>query len=423
MKNTIQVIWNMAGLSQTTSVMLLGIVAFVLLSFSGTKSIHQRALQQNAQENGWDQQSPMPSEITNLLHLYETLPNRTSMKIPPPFREVTHVFSRRRAIPLNHITLATQLSVSKLTRLRQLLERWNGPISCAVHLPDASAIQELFDFVQAQDKLFHDLVTFHVMLEKPSPAFGYPINRLRNLALLNIDTEYFFNNDVDFMPQVDAHDKLSLFLSTKSDANDTYKKLYVLPAFEVFGEGPRNNSTVTSLDDMPKNKKELLSMLRTRKLKPFHMDYYKKGHAPTDYDKWYTCQEDGIVSYPIEYSWRFEPYVVGSKYGIPTFNERLRGFGLNKAAWVAEAHLQGYKFEVLCDHFVAHMNHDGREGRTEGLNGPAVRWFQQKYLPGRYVLEGDMGIALPKRRWKRPRRRMRKGRRGRRSTKTFKKKN
>jgi hypothetical protein len=305
------------------------------------------------------------------------------------------------------------MSVSKLTRLRQLLERWNGPISCAVHLPDPSAIQELFEFVQAQDKLFHDLVTFHVMLEKPSPAFGYPINRLRNLALLNVETEYFFSNDVDFMPQVDAHDHLLRFLSIKADARDKYKKLYVLPAFEVFGEGDRNNSTVTSLDDIPKNKKKLLSLLHTGKLEPFHMDYYKAGHSPTDYDKWYMCQNDRIVSYPIEYRWRFEPYVVGNKNGIPTFNERLRGFGLNKAAWVAEAHLQGYQFEVLCDHFVAHMNHGGRRGRKAGRNKRVVEWFQRKYLPGRYVLDDSLRLALPKKgRRKRPRRRKRKGGRG-----------
>jgi hypothetical protein len=47
------------------------------------------------------------------------------------------------------------------------------------------------------------------------------------------------------------------------------------------------------------------------------------------------------------------------KHGI--LIERLRGFGPNKAAWVAEALLQGYKFEVLCDHFVVHMNHPGRK--------------------------------------------------------------
>jgi hypothetical protein len=390
---------NEAGLNRTTLIILLGVLAFTLLSLNSTPSIQSR-LQQNAQENGF-LQLKKPSVLTDLLHLYENLPNTPSLESPPPFREVTYAFPRQRAIPLDHITLATQASLSKLPRLLQLLERWNGPISCAVHLPDLSAIQKLYEFVQAQDKSFHDLVTFHVMLEKPSPAFGYPINRLRNLAFLNIDTVYFFNCDVDFMPQSDAHDHLLRFLSTKADASDKYKKLYVLPAFEVFGEGDRNNSTVTSLDEVPQDKKELLSMLPTKKVQPFHMDYFEKGHAPTDYDKWYKCPRDG--SYPIEYSWEFEPYVVGNKYGILLFNERLRGHGMNKAAWAAEAHLLGYQFEVLCDHYVVHMNHPGRKEARAGLNRPAIEWFKRTYLPLRYnVTREQLALSVPKRRKETP---------------------
>ena len=54
--------------------------------------------------------------------------------------------------------------------------------------------------------------------------------------------------------------------------------------------------------------------------------------------------------------------MVGTRHGIPSFDERLRGFGLNTAAWVTEAYLMGYQLEVLCDHFVVHMNHPGRGG-------------------------------------------------------------
>jgi hypothetical protein len=64
--------------------------------------------------------------------------------------------------------------------------------------------------------------------------------------------------------------------------------------------------------------------------------------------------------------------------------KKLRGFGLNKAAWVAEAYLQGYEFEVLCDHFVVHMNHPGRIGRLWGNSEPAIWWYERTFLPGRY---------------------------------------
>jgi hypothetical protein len=112
------------------------------------------------------------------------------------------------------------------------------------------------------------------------------------------------------------------------------------------------------------------------------MEYHPSGHAPTNHEKWYTCPKGG--SYPTVYAWMFEPCVVGSGSGIPRFNEKLRGFGLNKAAWVAEAYLQVYEFEVLCDHFVVHMNHPGRRGRRLGNSEAAIRWYQNTLLPGRY---------------------------------------
>jgi glycosyltransferase-like protein LARGE len=389
-----------AGLSKTSAIIFLSMLVLCsLLSLNNTLIIDEHNglnIQKNLQpEHGCQQEEvavgsvlpPLPPFVrSDLLNLYETIPNSTSTTLHPRFREVSYVFPHRKEVPFFHITLTTQLSVSKLPRLLQLLERWRGPISCAVHLPDPSDIHTLCDFVQDQNrknKIFKELVTLHVMLEKPSPEFGYPINRMRNLALKNIDTQYFFIVDVDFMPRASAHRKLLKFFSTKSNAEESVKKLYVLPAFEVFGEGSdRNIASVTSLEDVPNNKTQLLAMLAAKKIEPFHMDYHSAGHGRTNYGKWYTCPKD--TSYPISYSWMFEPYVVGSLYGIPRFNEKLRGFGLNKLAWVAEVHLQGYQLEVLCDHFVVHMNHPGRKERRPGNSRPAIDWYQKTYLPGRY---------------------------------------
>lgn len=387
------------GLSRTTFITLLGMLAVTLLSLSSTIRF-QRRLIQNDQENG-NFQRTIPSILSDLLHLYEKLPNATSPNSLPPFREVTYAIPRQKEVPPSSITLSTQLTVSRLPHLVQLLVRWGGPISCAVHLPDPSAIHALYEFVQAQDNIFHDHVTFHVMLEKPTPYYDYPINRMRNLALLNIDTEHFFLCNVDSLPPKDALGHLLPFLSTHSNVNEKFKKLYVLPAFEVvFGEGDKNNSTVTtttttSLDEevqVPHDKNELLSMLRTGKLQPFHnTDNYlysqtEEGHTtttPMDYDKWYDkCPQN--ESYPIEYHETFEPYVVGNKYGIPVFDVRLRAFGYNKASWVAEAHLLGYQFEVLCDHFVVHWNNPGQKEREVGEHSQVIDWYQRMYLPLRH---------------------------------------
>ena len=362
------VVRNEAGLNRTTWCTLLGMLAIMQLSLNITRRIQSHLLQ-NSHENRYLQRT-IPSVHSDLLHLYETLPNAAaSPKSLPPFREITYAFPRQKEVSPSTITLSTQLTVSRLPYLVQLLVRWGGPISCAVYLPDRSAIYALDDFVQSQDDFFHDLVTFHVLLERPTPYYGYPINRLRNLALLNIDTEHFFLCDnVDFLPPNNALGRLLPFLSAHSkNPNEIFKKLYVLPAFEIFLEKEdKNNSMVmtTSLNEVvTQDKKELLSMLHTGKLQPFQREDYhvQKGHTPMDYDTWYKCPQR--ESYSIEYHEKIEPYIVGNKYGIPVFDdERLRASGYNNATWIAEVHALGYQFEVLCDHFVIRVNNSGWEG-------------------------------------------------------------
>jgi hypothetical protein len=98
---------------------------------------------------------------------------------------------------------------------------------------------------------------------------------------------FFVITDVDFIPQAAAHENLFEFLATKSDSKEKIKELFVLPAFEVFGEGSdRTNTTVTDLEGIPENKAKLLAMLPTKKLQPSHMEYYPAGHAPTNNKKW-----------------------------------------------------------------------------------------------------------------------------------------
>jgi glycosyltransferase-like protein LARGE len=379
-----------AGLSRTTKVVLLVSIPFTLLSLNNVRIIQRVFRQQQERACGQQQElvellppAPPPSILSDLLHLFETLPNATTPQAIPPFREVSYAYPRLSEMNQQYITLSTQLSVSKLPRLVQLLDRWRGPISCAVHLPDTASIVALNDFWNTQDKLFRTLITFHVMLERSTEYYEYPINRMRNLALKNIDTDFFFLCDADFMPRQDALYHLLRFLSKHTNAKETFQKLYVLPAFEVFGDG---NSTVKSLKQVPETKAQLRKMVKSKKVKPFHMDYFEAGHGPTNYKKWFTCPKDG--SYAVEYRWRYEPHVVGVKYGIPAFNEQIRSFGYNKASWVAEAHSMGYQFEVLCDHFVVHMNHPRRQPPN---NAPAIDWYQKVYLPLKYnISERDL---------------------------------
>ena len=301
--------------------------------------------------------------------LYKTIPAGHA----PAFRELAYARARNKSVSYTEITLVTQASTNKLFRLVQLLDHWNGPISCAVYLPSEESIQDLFSFVESQNQLFHNMVTLHTLLERLLPGFSsYPINRLRNLALENIDTEYFFYVDIDFMPSTNMHKHLKDFFIQNKEPK-RFSTLYVIPAFELN----------RGIHKIPGSQGELLDMISRREAQGFHMDHFSPGHNSTNFNQWYSCHTNG--TYPIQYQYMFEPYVAGSRYGLHRFDDRFRGYGFNKWTWVAEANFRGYNFEVLCGVFLVHMTHKHNAQRKIHTKIVELQyWYEKIYWPIRY---------------------------------------
>ena len=314
--------------------------------------------------------------LESLWLLYDTISiNKRSPAFS--FREISYVTSRQASVSYNDITLVTQVSVDKLFRLVEQLERWNGPISCAVYLPSITSIQELFLYVQKQNQIFHSMVTLHVMLEnvRGRSSAAYPINRLRNLDLDNIDTEFFFYADVDFMPSNNMHDYLKDFFTGNKNSL-RFSTLYVVPAFEFVG---RSGDNV-----LLGSKEQLLEMAFSGKVVGFHTEHFAPGHNNTNFNLWLSC--DSNKTYSIKYQYMFEPYVAGSRHSLHRFDDRFRGYGVNKWSWIAEAHFRGYGFEVLCEVFLIHMNHahDLKQRRESITVQELQHWYEKTYWHSRY---------------------------------------
>lgn len=336
-----------------------------------------------------------------LLSMYKELgppTKRVLLNTPVP-----HAYRRQQLrLPSNDITLATQLSPDKLHLLPELSRRWGqGPVSAAVYLTDKEDILKLDSFVRNQSTEFRHWVTLHALLERPGPDVDYPHNLLRNLALQYVETEYFVLLDVDFMPSQDAHNYLYDFLSRKARdvPGGNYNTLYVLPAFDLFGnqkktEGapgfiPRNKEKLLKLEkekkgapgfnDIPRNKQDLLKLVGDGRAQIFH-EYHRRGHGATNYTKWYGCGYGEYSHYPIEYEFQYEPYFMGHTRGLSYFDDRFRGFGMNKVAWVQELDLRGYKFRVLCDAFVAHVWHPGPPTENS-IQQPSTTKYSIPMLP------------------------------------------
>eukprot|EP00542_Grammatophora_oceanica_P017877 CAMPEP_0194042762 /NCGR_PEP_ID=MMETSP0009_2-20130614/14510_1 /TAXON_ID=210454 /ORGANISM="Grammatophora oceanica, Strain CCMP 410" /LENGTH=407 /DNA_ID=CAMNT_0038686741 /DNA_START=123 /DNA_END=1346 /DNA_ORIENTATION=+ len=267
---------------------------------------------------------------------------------------IAFLYRRSLSVGADDVTLVTHCSVERFDILALLVDRWNGPVSLSVYIQSGPDLEKLESSWKSSPHL-QKSVTVHALLEK-GPANKYPVNIMRNLALDNIDSDYFFANDLDFIMNVGFYEKL------KEAPLEMLRKrvLWVVPAFERFPNKGANR--VDSLLDMPGNKEDLLSLLKTDLVKPFH-EYFPPGHVRvTNFEKWYGFEG---FSYPVEYQLAFEPYVVGYKHGLPKLWDGFRGFGLNKASWFVELHVRGYSFEVLGSMFVVHMNHPGRKHRTD----------------------------------------------------------
>ena len=266
-----------------------------------------------------------------------------------------------RFIPVEEmdITLVTQGSVDKLPRLVNVLERWQGPISCAILISTIENIHTLLSFMETYS-IIQQRVTIHLYFEIGN--LQYPINIMRNLALFNIESNYFFALDIDFLPNANAYEVVKGELPKR--ATSLHKKtLWVLPAFERFQSKENKPARdVTSMTLIPRDKAELVLAVQAKVVAPFH-EYYPAGHIHvTNYTKWYHYS---TFSYSVPYKSPYEPYVIGHRLSIPPYWPGFRGFGLNKASWFLELDAAGYTFEVLGQHFVVHMNHRGRQGRTD----------------------------------------------------------
>ncbi|XP_020622312.1 LARGE xylosyl- and glucuronyltransferase 2-like [Orbicella faveolata] len=232
------------------------------------------------------------------------------------------------------VTLVTQLTFNRINMLKRNLRFWTGPLSIVVyvHLEDANDIDFKKREVQMRlpSPIFSKFSTVSVMViygKKIGPQ--YPINRLRNIAVKNVKTQYIFMIDVDFVPSPEletiARNQILKYNETRNGTNN--KVAFVVPAFD----GARNVNS----RDLPQTKEELVKMVkRKKKLAPFRQIESPLSHSSTNYTKWYHINESYEVS---RYQDKYEPYLIlRLTPELPLYDERFTGYGMNKISHVIE---------------------------------------------------------------------------------------
>ncbi|CAL1697469.1 unnamed protein product [Somion occarium] len=348
----------------------------------------------------------------------ETLLSKAFTQSLHPTKIVPYYFRASSKIQSDDVTIATLVTSNRFKVLRQLVERYQGPISVAIHVPlpveGISAMSDDHPSIRALKELhelyyssphFSDYVDVHLAVSPFSRSVrgskvesgtgndgqgegGRQFNLWRNVARLFARTEFVMMLDVDFavctdwrsavrksMHKLELNDRewnpnapLNVGPAWRNSMNETarlnvFKRLragtaaLVVPVFEYLDQEDGSDQRI-----FPRDKETLLRLVlgSAPKIASFHASW-AVGHNSTNYAQYYSIPPGQDDIYPVgQYQSAYEPYVIMSK-NVPWCDERFTGYGANKAACLFEMYLSGVSFFVMSDHFLIHQSHKYEE--------------------------------------------------------------
>lgn len=182
-----------------------------------------------------------------------------------------------------------------------------GPISVTIHVSnDPTTRTELLDSLHTlytSSPSMSMYVDVHLVVDN----FDRQFNMWRNVARYFARTEHIMMLDVDFAICTDFRERMlkDEAIMAKLDGG---RAAFVLPAFEYTEQKDGLDSTT-----FPTNKEDLLRLVDEGKIGMFH-SFWKPGHGPTNYTRYYDANE----VYKVEtYTQAYEPYVIFRKEGPP----------------------------------------------------------------------------------------------------------
>jgi len=312
------------------------------------------------------------------------------------------------------VCIGTHSSLDRMHWIVQMANRWKGPLSVALFLPDVEySIALIFiKFLRNCYPAVRDQVSFHIIYpdeyppknmshlegiidaipcESPHVVIGnlltlrpvemtvwretlrYPQNLARNTGKQGCQTPFSIVPDADMIPSAHMAEKLEEFLA-REEVLECDKCAYVIPVYEI--------KSAISRDSMPANKTELLFLLERYFARRFHQTVYLLNQLSSDLDKWESIPDQNTteVGYEVEhFLFKYEPlYVTRSE--VPIFDERFIGFGMTRNTQAYEMFVAGYRFLVLNNLMMNHWGLQKRETRP--------KWRQMQHFLNNRLFKG-----------------------------------
>ncbi|ALC38801.1 CG9171 [Drosophila busckii] len=313
------------------------------------------------------------------------------------------------------ITYTTHADYTFLDNLVPLLERWNAPISIAMHAPGTDfqptldSIKYLRDCVPG-NQLVRAFATFHVYFgtkhipksvpkahdalktgyncSLPAPYFNissghlykaqkkllYPVNVGRNIARDAALTHFILASDIELYPNPGLVKKfLEMIARNEPYLRRSAPRVFPLSIFEVDENSP-----------VPHDKTELQEFLRTGKAIPFHKRVCASCHGVPKSKEWMAANEtDELSVFHIGkrtgYYVHWEPIYIGT-HADPHYDERLSWEGKSdKMTQGYSLCVLDYEFHILDNAFLVHkpgikvLKKDNRRAMLAGKTNQLIR--------------------------------------------------
>ncbi|XP_068083100.1 beta-1,4-glucuronyltransferase 1-like [Anabrus simplex] len=299
-----------------------------------------------------------------------------------------YVPAKRKYRCFETITYTTHADYTFLDNLKPLLERWQGPVSLAMHAPGTDFKPTLAAIRYARDclsPLVEEFVTFHVffgtrhvprevprseraVLERancslPAPWFNvsasslykaknrilYPVNVGRNIARESAVTYYILPSDIELYPSPGV---IPAFLEMVRRQDPPLlrpgPKVFPLSIFELEKGMP-----------LPENKTQLVNMLKNGTAILFHKKLCPECHNVPKSKEWMAANvTEGLHIFHIGkrmgYHIHWEPIFIGTHHD-PLYDERLSWEG--KRDKMTQGYVLcflDYEFQILDNAFLVH---------------------------------------------------------------------
>ncbi|EFA86299.1 putative glycosyltransferase [Heterostelium album PN500] len=317
------------------------VILFIFLLYPSESDLVQIGQRVQLQQNDIDinSRTSIKKELTEAERHWQRVPGKDFFDgLTQQFKtDVFYYRATKSMDPRYKVTIVTQATVNRVDRIVLMADRWKAPISTSIFIRDPDTELDQLNQMIANNPILMKFVDFHLLYANNT---RYPVNNLRNLSIRNSHTDYVLVMDADFIPPYGMHDYLLKYIDNTGNEE---KVAYIVPSFSS-SQDPRI---------LPNDKPTLVEMVEKNLVNPSNLNVCPKCHSPSDYNRWF----ETTVPYEVKYSWIYEPYLIFNRNNTELFDERFKGYGFDKNSHVFTMAVSGYRFIVLPNAFIIHINH------------------------------------------------------------------